>query len=133
MIDRESVLFANHRFYLAFDQHDLAAMATLWAQHNPVICIHPGWPALTDRDAIMQSWEQILANVQAPAIRQHHEQVLLYAKLACVVCYEQAGDNQLVAVNAFVEEEGDIRMVQHQTGNCVNAPAAQPRAKVSVQ
>lgn len=133
MLTRETVLFANERFYVAFVNHDYDAMAALWARTAPVICIHPGWQALTGRQAVLESWEQILSNPQAPNIIQHHAEVFIYRDLASVVCYEQADDNQLVAINAFIEEDGDIRMVQHQAGICANAPDPNSVPTMSMQ
>jgi hypothetical protein len=48
-MDIASVLFANETFYLAFSHRDFDAMERLWARESPVLCIHPGWPALTLR------------------------------------------------------------------------------------
>ena len=64
----EQALFVNEAFYLAFAQKDLTAMDNLWAREHPVICVHPGWPAITDRAEIMQTWQQILSNPQQPGI-----------------------------------------------------------------
>lgn len=133
MLTSETVLFANDRFYVAFVNHDYDAMAALWARRAPVICIHPGWQALTGREEVMESWQQILSNPQAPNITQHHAEVFIYGELASVVCYEQADDNQLVAINTFVEEDGEIRMVQHQAGVCANAPSLESAPSISMQ
>ena len=62
MTDSDAVLAANLEFYRAFTMRDLGAMDALWARAAPVACVHPGWPALSDRDAIMESWRNILAN-----------------------------------------------------------------------
>lgn len=133
MFTSQTVLFANERFYAAFVNHDYEAMAALWARRGPVICIHPGWQALTGREAVLESWQQILSNPQAPNILQHHAEVFLYEGLASVVCYEQADDNQLVAINTFIEEDGEVRMVQHQAGVCANAPDPDSAPSVSMQ
>jgi hypothetical protein len=60
MSQRPAILFANDAFYTAFATGDLAAMDAVWARRAPVCCIHPGWTALNDRDAIMESWRGIL-------------------------------------------------------------------------
>ncbi|MBV8937825.1 MAG: nuclear transport factor 2 family protein, partial [Alphaproteobacteria bacterium] len=56
MTDQDAVLAANLEFYRAFAIRDLAAMDALWARQAPVACLHPGWSALKDREAIMESW-----------------------------------------------------------------------------
>ena len=53
MTDHDAVLAANLEFYRAFTVRDVAAMDTLWARRAPVACLHPGWTALTDREAII--------------------------------------------------------------------------------
>jgi fumarate reductase subunit C len=68
MTDSDAVLAANLEFYRAFTTRDVTAMDALWARQAPVACLHPGWTALNDRDAIMQSWEGILSNPAAPRI-----------------------------------------------------------------
>ena len=86
MTDSDAVLAANLEFYRAFTARDLVAMEALWARQAPVGCIHPGWPALTDRDAVIDSWRGILGNPDAPRIACYDEQVLLYGDSALVVC-----------------------------------------------
>ena len=68
MNDSDAVLAANLEFYRAFSARDLVAMDALWARQAPVICIHPGWPPLADRDSVMESWHGILANPDSPRL-----------------------------------------------------------------
>lgn len=123
---RESLLFANDRFYLAFGNGDFPAMAELWAQHAQLICIHPGWPALTDRSSILSSWQRILGGEEPPEIHHDNARVFDFGAIACVVCYESVGGNRLVATNGFIEEDGEPRMVLHQAGACAEAPHPEP-------
>ena len=78
MDDSDAVLAANLEFYRAFTMRDVAAMEALWARRAPVACVHPGWPALADRDAVMESWRGILANPESPRIVCYDERVFLY-------------------------------------------------------
>ena len=71
MSEIDALLFANEAFYQAFANRDIEAMDEVWARDLPVACLHPGWPPLEGRDAVMQSWLSILANPQAPPIRCH--------------------------------------------------------------
>ena len=51
----DDALAANRAFYHAFSSRDLATMDTIWARGVPVLCIHPGWPALMERAAVLSS------------------------------------------------------------------------------
>ena len=79
MTDSDAVLAANLEFYRAFTARDLAAMDALWARQAPVACLHPGWTALKDRTEIIESWEGILSNPDAPRIACFDEQVFFTA------------------------------------------------------
>jgi ketosteroid isomerase-like protein len=119
MTDSDAVLAANLEFYRAFTARDLVAMEALWARGAAVACIHPGWPALTDRDAVMESWQGILANPEAPRIACFDEQVLLYGDVALVICEEELDGGTLVASNLFVREDGGWRIAHHQASQLV--------------
>jgi len=119
MTDSDAVLAANLEFYRAFTARDLVAMEALWAHQAPVACIHPGWPALSDRDAVMESWQGILANPEAPKIACYDERVMLYGDAALVICEEELDGGTLIASNLFVREDGAWRIVHHQAGQLV--------------
>jgi ketosteroid isomerase-like protein len=119
MTDRDAVLAANLEFYRAFGARDVAAMDTLWAHRAPVACVHPGWPALADRDEVMESWRGILSNPAAPRIACYDEQVLLYGDTALVVCEEELEGGTLIASNLFVREDDTWRIAHHQAGQLV--------------
>jgi hypothetical protein len=72
--------------------------------------------ALRDRESVMISWRDILANSEAPRIMCHDEDAVLYGDLAIVTCEEALDDNTLVATNIFVREDGFWRLVHHQAG-----------------
>lgn len=116
MTDGDAVLAANLEFYRAFATRDLAAMAALWAKEAPVACVHPGWPALSDRDSIIESWRGILSNPNSPRIACYDERVLLYGDAALVVCEEELDGGTLIASNLFVREDGVWRIAHHQAG-----------------
>ena len=52
---------AERAFYAAFAGGDFATMMSLWAPHENLVCVHPLGPRLTGREAIGESWRQILA------------------------------------------------------------------------
>ncbi len=132
-MDATAVLFANEAFYYIFSQRDFAAMERLWAQDWPVLCIHPGWPALTEREAIIESWRRILQNPNTPAISPHYAKVLRYGKLATVVCYEEIQGRLLLASNSFVIERNEICIVQHHASHCANPPPPETKSNPAMQ
>ncbi len=121
--DVAEVLFANEAFYDAFRLRDLSAMEELWAREAEVACIHPGWPALYGREAVLKSWSEILANPDAPEIACRSPRAFVGGDAAFVICYELLGRNVLVASNLFVREGGAWRMTHHHAGPCNVDPA----------
>ena len=122
-IQLEQAEFANEAFYLAFEAKDYEAMAHLWSEQREVVCLHPGWPALVGRDAVLESWRSILSNPQQGQVSFYNAQALRISDdSAAVVCYETAGDSVMVATNIFVPEDGRLRLVSHQAGFCGNPP-----------
>src|SRR6201984_31746 len=123
MTDNDAVLAANLEFYRAFAARDLAAMDGLWAQRAPGACLHPGWTALKERNAIMESWQGILSNPDAPRIACFDEQVFLYGNVALVLCEEELEGGSLAASNLFVREDGAWHLAHHQAGQIVRRQA----------
>ncbi len=121
-MQREEALFANEAFYLAFAQRDLTAMERLWDERPDVVCLHPGWPALTHRDAVMESWARILGNPDQPAVDMHVAEVVSLGAAVMVVCYEMVGGSVMVASNVFVGGPHGPRLVVHQAGPCSHPP-----------
>jgi ketosteroid isomerase-like protein len=112
--DIDAVLAANLDFYQAFTGQDFAAMSRLWALRAPVTCTHPGWPALTGRATVLESWRDILSNPDAPSVACHDDEAFLHGEVALVLCEEEVSGGHLVATNVFAREDGEWRMVHHQ-------------------
>src|SRR5437870_12302050 len=127
MTDQDAVLAANLEFYRAFAARDLETMEALWARRAPVACLHPGWTALKDRDAIIESWGAILSNPDAPRIACFDEQVFLYGDVALVLCEEELDGGTLAASNLFVREDAEWRIAHHHAGQIVRRQAERPR------
>jgi len=123
MNETASLLFANEAFYLAFANRDLAAMDAVWAERRDVTCIHPGWDVLSGREEVMESWQGILGGANAPAITCRKARGAVLGGLGMVLCYEQMGQNLLVATNLFAKEGAAWKMVHHQAGPCHITPA----------
>lgn len=133
IMNAAAVLFANETFYHAFSQRDFATMERLWARDAPVLCIHPGWPALTEHAAIIESWRRILQNPATGPVVPHHARAFLYDAFATVVCYEQVESTLLVANNTFLVESGEIRIFHHHSSHCANPPAPEIKATPAMQ
>src|SRR4029453_15306904 len=80
---------AETAFYDAFERGDLAAMMSVWAESDAVVCVHPGGPRLVGFDAVRDSWMQVLA--RAPQLRVRTVDV-------------QRFDEQGLAVRSVIEE-----------------------------
>lgn len=129
--ESELVLAANREFYRAFAERDAAAMERLWAVRAEVTCIHPGWNALTGREAVLQSWRDILRNPGAPRIRCRNETAVLHGNIGLVLCHEVLPDGFLVATNLFVREDGSWKMIHHQASPLAELPVANDPAPPS--
>jgi hypothetical protein len=127
MTDQDAVLAANLEFYRAFATRDLAAMDAIWARRTPVACLHPGWTALKDRDAVMESWATILLNPDAPRIACFDEQAFVYGEVALVLCEEELEGGTLAASNLFVREDGAWLIAHHHAGQIVRRQAERRR------
>jgi len=110
----EDALAANRAFYHAFSSRDLATMETIWARGVPVLCIHPGWPPLTERAAVLSSWRDIMKNPASPNAYSRNDKAFIYGKTAIVVCEEVLDGGVLAATNIFIEELGSWRLIHHQ-------------------
>ena len=129
MTDSDAVLAANLEFYRAFATRDLQAMDALWARQAPVACIHPGWPALADRNAIIESWRGILSSPESPRIVCYDERVFLYGDTALVVCEEELDGGTLVAriSSCARRKAGGLRITKPASWSC-GAPSHRRRA-----
>lgn len=116
MTTQTAVLEANERFYQAFNARDVDAMDALWARDHPVTCVHPGWNVLEGREDVLQSWRNILGNPNQPRIVAGGATATLFGDLAVVICRELVAGSPLVATNLFVLEDGEWRLLHHQSG-----------------
>jgi ketosteroid isomerase-like protein len=128
MTESDAVLASNLEFYRAFTTHDLAAMERVWATKATILCTHPGWLPLAGRDAVMESWRQILGSPEAPSVMCHDDVAYLYGTMAVVVCEEELSGGNLTATNLFIKEDGRWRLVHHQASPIL-ARELPPRAR----
>lgn len=120
------LLEANAAFYRAFAAHDADAMARLWAERHPVVCVHPGWDVLDGRDGVVASWRGILGGGGAPDLSYELAEARLVGDVGVVTCHEVLAGGRLAATNLFVREEGAWRLVHHQA-----SPIAPGRARAA--
>jgi ketosteroid isomerase-like protein len=113
MSDETAILAANTAYYRAFAGADIAAMSRVWADDN-VSCIHPGWPALVNRPAVLESYRDILRNPDQERIDLRNVTVLASGDEARVICVEFVGGAALAATNMFKRIDGEWRMTHHQ-------------------
>ena len=111
-----AALAANESFYQAFNQKDPEYMARVWAVKADVTCIHPGWNVLSGREMVIQSWTSILNNPGQPRIVIGGATVSFFGDVALVFCRELVAGSPLIATNLLVLEDGEWRMVHHQSG-----------------
>ena len=52
---------AENAFYDAFERGDIAAMMSVWAESDDIVCIHPSGPRLVGFEAVRDSWAQIFS------------------------------------------------------------------------
>jgi ketosteroid isomerase-like protein len=64
----ESPEAAEAAFYGAFAATDLGAMSQVWLEGDAAVCVHPGGALLVGKDAVMQSWSEILTGAAPPRI-----------------------------------------------------------------
>jgi ketosteroid isomerase-like protein len=58
----DEVLAVHADFYAAFERADFDAMATVWADDDGVVCVHPAAPPIRGRAAVMRSWMALMAD-----------------------------------------------------------------------
>jgi ketosteroid isomerase-like protein len=114
LTDIDAVLNVNLDFYRAFNERSLKTMEAFWAKNAPVLCVHPGWTAVTGRESVLQSWRAILANPDSPRVMCHDDRAFLYGDIAIVQCEEELDSGHLVATNMFIREDGDWKLIHHQ-------------------
>ena len=113
---RREVVAANQRFYDAFAERSFEKLEAVWAREHAVAVIHPGWPPLTGRDAVLDSWRRIVGGPNPPDIRCSDAQAHVVGETALVLCTEHLPDADLIATNLFVREEATWRMFHHHAG-----------------
>lgn len=128
MTDDDAILAANAAYYQAFVAGDFDRMCGIWAE-DEISCIHPGWPVLLGRDAILDSYRSILNNPNQEPIELRNATALITGDDGRVFCIELIGGMALAATNWFRRLDGAWRMIHHQASPI----AAQLQPEVEVE
>ena len=119
--DETAVLAANAAFYAAFESLSIEDMDAVWAYEEPVLCVHPGWPLLSTREQVIESWRRIFENASLMRFDITGAQVVVEGDAAWVSCTEnltQVLDGRVVeakiqATNLFRRRLGEWRVAHH--------------------
>ena len=123
-----ALLLAHAEYYRAFASRDLQAMMDLWAAED-ISCVHPGWPVLVGRSAVIVSYRDIFLNPQQGIIEARQERVLISAIDARVFCVEEVSGALLMATNWFALQESRWRLIHHQASPLVVDPSRASSSK----
>lgn len=119
-----AVLAANRRYYEAFEGRDLDAMSDLWERSERAFCTHPGWATLEGWGAVAASYFALFQNGAQLQFVLTRERATVIGDAAWVSVDENLLGDQggvtVSAVNLFVYDDGDWRMVCHH-GSVVQA------------
>ncbi len=121
MNEQNAILAANAAFYAAIAAADVAALAQLWADDDDISCIHPGWPAIIGRTAVIGSWRDILSSAARPQILCREPYAILARQGGHVLCIELVESAALAVSNHYRLVDDVWRMVHHQA-----SPIAHP-------
>jgi len=124
MSDTNAILGANAAYYNAFEKGDFAKMSTIWAEDD-VSCVHPGWPVLIGRQAILDSYRNILRNPNQERIEHRHDTPMISGGDGRVFCIEIVGGMALAVTNWFRWVDGAWRLIHHQASP-ISAMAPEP-------
>lgn len=109
---------AESAFYNAFETADLAAMMSVWAEDEGVVCIHPGAPRLEGRELVREAWRQVFEAGNALSFTLTDVRYTQDSLLAIHLVREEISvDGELASVmlttNVYQFVDGSWRMTLH--------------------
>jgi ketosteroid isomerase-like protein len=84
--DVAAVSAANAELYLAIEAGDVDRLAAMWDTADDIVCVHPGWPAVTGRSRVLRSWAVIMANTAYIQFFSTEVDVAVDGDVAIVTC-----------------------------------------------
>ncbi len=132
MTDQEAILFNNDAFYAAFSCGDIEAMSCLWAQTDDVCVIHPGWEPLFGREAVLDSWADIVSGGRSSPIICREPHLFVRNDCATVICFEDINGIFLAATNIFMKQEDSWKVIHHQAAPTSGRPSMQNASSESL-
>lgn len=111
---------AEAAFYEAFEQKDLSAMMSVWAEDEEIVCIHPGGERMSGFDKVRAGWAQIFSSPEPMHIELSNQIYTQNTLLAVHSVYENiavSGENKarppLLVTNVYIRTVGGWRMLLH--------------------
>lgn len=104
MTEAAAVEAVNTAFYAAVETGDLDRLEALWDHDDDVVCVHPGYPALRGRSAVLRSWTLIMANTGYIQFFLTDVATVVTGDTAVVTCTENV-------LTSITESDGDARVV----------------------
>lgn len=129
------VIAANAEFYSAFEAADIDRMSAVWDDAEDLVCVHPGWAAVTGRARVLRSWSVIMANTPYIQFFLTEVRATLAAEVAVVTCVENpltsladtgglGGGVQCAATNVFRRRGRHWRLWAHHSSPVLSPPEA---------
>jgi ketosteroid isomerase-like protein len=84
--DTAAVGAANAELYAAVEAGDVDRLAAMWDTADDVVCVHPGWPAVTGRSRVLRSWAVIMANTAYIQFFSTNVEIAVDGDVAIVTC-----------------------------------------------
>lgn len=121
MDPEDAVLEANAAFYRAVESLDPDELDRVLAHDEPVRVVHPGWPLVSGRDAVVESWARIFDNAGVMQFTIVDAEAHVEGDTAWVICVErltsvQGGrviEGRVQTTNLFRSEGGEWRITHH--------------------
>ena len=124
----DSLIYANTRFYRAFELFDIEEMNELWDKDLAVTCIHPGWPLIQGRSEILQSWINIFNNTMVMQFTITESSIKIEGEWGWIVCTEslrsvvngKVNEGRVEATNIFRRVKNQWYLVHHHGSPIIN-------------
>ncbi len=118
-------------FYEAIARADLAALMSVWADDEEIVCIHPTGQRLTGADAIRESWRNIFTNNARLSVRLSRSvrwnSMLLAVHNVVETLYigdERKPHGPMLATNVFQRGASGWRLLAHHSSTAADRNVA---------